>query len=94
MKEIKDLREVLKELHAVDSCASGTDRFMAKCFPLMIKQNIATQKLLEKVLHKKARKYKKSQWQHLLSVKLKLGYTIKECANIYRGLNPDGSEKQ
>jgi len=83
MKDIKDLREVLKELHSVTSCATGTDAFMAKCFPLMIKQNIATQKLLEKVLHKKTRKYKKTAWQKTLSEGFKKGMSIKECSDLY-----------
>jgi len=65
MKEVKDLREVLKELHAVESCASGTDRFMARCFPLMIKQNIETQKLLEKMLKKKVGKHNGTIHLHL-----------------------------
>ena len=83
MKELNDLREVKKELHAVSSCASGTDRFMARCFPLMIKQNQDLLKLLSRKINVK-RSYTKSDWQRFLAIKMKEGFTIKQCSALWK----------
>ena len=36
MKAFKSIQEVRREYEKVRSCATGTDRFIARCFPLLL----------------------------------------------------------
>lgn len=36
MEAFRSIQEAKKELKKVKSCATGTDRFMARCFPLLL----------------------------------------------------------
>lgn len=84
MNALKTLKEINKELKTVTSCATGIDRFMAKCFPLMIKLNMEQNQLLTSLLKK--RKRKKTSWQKFVSKYSKQGYSLKEIAKLWKTL--------
>ena len=45
MKAYKDLKEIKEACRKVDSCSSGSDGFMYKCFPYLIEQMMETRRI-------------------------------------------------
>jgi hypothetical protein len=74
-------KEALAELRQVNSCCAGSDRFIARTIPLMIKQNETIIKLLSKP--PKSKKRKLSAYQRFCQEYLLQGYTLKQVAGAW-----------
>ncbi len=85
MSEYTTLKQIEKACRDVDSCASGSDGFMYKCFPYMMEQltEIKDQLIqLNQVLSKKKRE--PSEWSMFLGKYLKEGKTIQEASEDWK----------
>jgi hypothetical protein len=49
MKGYKNLKEIEQACKEVNSCACGSDSFMYKCFPLLLKQLVEINQKLSKL---------------------------------------------
>lgn len=82
-KTIEEVEHYLRR--NVTSCATSTDRFMAKCFPLMMR-------MFQEGLKQK-KKPKTSEWIKFISVEMKAGKTIKECAEKWKFIKADKAQQ-
>ncbi len=75
MQAFKSIQEAKKELKKVKSCATGTDRFIAQCFPL----------LFEVLSNGKKPKSKKlSAWNQFVGKGLKAGKSMKQIGQEWQ----------
>jgi len=75
MKAYKNLEEIQKGLKEVQTSVVGTDAFMAKCFPLLIKS------LIKKSAKRKG---KPTKWQRHVSKYMKAGKSIKDASHDWK----------
>lgn len=76
MEPFEDIKEMRQALKKVNSCAAGTDRFMACAFPLLI------EKLDALVVTK--RKRESTAWNKFASKGLKAGKSMTEIAKEWQ----------
>lgn len=74
MKPFKNLEEVEQGIKEINSAAAGTDRFMARCFPLMIKI------FMRAYTKQDRRKRKPSKWNLYVSEGMRNGKSMKQIA--------------
>jgi hypothetical protein len=82
MKAIRNEQEALAELKQVTSSCAGSDRFIARTIPLMIKQNNKIIELLEKSLKRSKRRKLSAYQQHCKRILLQ-GYTLRAAAESW-----------
>lgn len=76
MRAFKNIKEMQQALKEVNSCAAGTDRFMACAFPLLIEK-------LEALVVTK-RKREATAWNKFASEGLKAGKSMTEIAKEWQ----------
>jgi len=92
MKPILNFNDSIQELEKVYSCASGTDKFIARTIPLMIKQNNAIIALLKDIKTKtKHPKRKLSEYQKFCRTYLLEGYSLSQIAKAWQNLKREKS---
>lgn len=79
MKAYKNLKEVKKGCEEVNSCATGSDKFMYRCFPLLVEQ-------LENINNnlRARRKREPSTYNLHIATELASGKTMQEAINSWR----------
>lgn len=77
MEPIKTIEEAKRELKKVTSCAAGSDRFIARCIPLMME-------LFDKFQQPKPKKPKKlSEYNLFVGEQMKQGKSLQEVAKMW-----------
>jgi hypothetical protein len=82
MKGYKNLEEVKRGCREVTSCATGSDKFMYKCFPLLIETLIGIDEKLGKLMRRTKRQ--PTAYNLFIGEQLKAGKSIKEAAKLWR----------
>ncbi len=78
MEPIKTIQEAKRELKKVTTCAAGSDRFIARCIPLLME-------LFEKQLKTKSRGPKKpSEYNLFVGEQMKQGKSLQEVAKMWK----------
>ncbi len=86
MKAYKNLKEIKKECEKVESCVSGSDKFMYKCFPFLIEQLEAINNNLAglKSALKTRKKREPSAYNLHIAKEMAAGKTMREAVESWK----------
>lgn len=83
-KEFKTLNQVVRNFRKLKSCATDTDDFMSRCFPLLLKQLIEMNEKLDKLgKHKR----EPTEYQLKIGKYMKEGKSLQEAHKMVNAEN-------
>ena len=78
MKAYKNLKEIKKACEEVSSCATGSDKFMYRCFPFLIEQIVSINERLAR------KKREPSAYNLHLAKEMAAGRTMREAIESWK----------
>jgi hypothetical protein len=81
-KGYKTLDRIKLECKKIESCATGSDWFMAHCFPFMLEKLDEISRKLDKIKINKPKR-KSSEWNIFVSKHMKGDMSMREVAELW-----------